>query len=60
MTSLQVRGNTIEAAYDFVVQGHKVFEDLRTKNRTRAHGEVRNHLQGQGRRHGHLEDDPEE
>jgi len=24
MTSLQVRGNTIEAAYDFVVQGHKV------------------------------------
>jgi hypothetical protein len=24
MTSLQVRGDTIEAAYDFVVQGHKV------------------------------------
>jgi hypothetical protein len=24
MTALQVRGDTIEAAYDFVVQGHKV------------------------------------
>ena len=60
MTSLVVKGDSIEAAYDFEVKGHRASSRIAGRKTGETFSGTFQTSYRQGRRHRHVEDEPEE